>query len=65
MTNLIDPKYQDLIGGEDYSQKVTIEGVKVVELKKFVTEDGYFLELSRPQQGILKEFTAEGFGNSF
>jgi len=61
MTNLIDPKYQDLLGGEDYSKKVTIDGVKVVELKKFVTEDGYFLELSRPQQGILKEFAQEGF----
>lgn len=32
---------------QDYSKKPIIDGVKIVELKTFTGEDGYFLELAR------------------
>ncbi len=58
---LIDPNYQTLVKTEDYEMKPVIDGIRLVELKKFVTEDGYFLELGRLEKGLLREFASEGF----
>lgn len=42
---------------QDYSKKKVINGVKVVEIKKFVGEDGVFEELTRVNDnGAMKEF---------
>jgi len=43
----IDGKYQKKVFLEEYSKKPLIDGVKVVELKNFVGEDGDFSELMR------------------
>lgn len=41
---------------QDYSKKPIIDGVKIVELKTFGGEDGYFLELARlTQEGKIEE----------
>lgn len=40
---------------QDYSKKKVIEGVKIVEVKKFIGEDGTFEELTRiNEQGSLE-----------
>jgi dTDP-4-dehydrorhamnose 3,5-epimerase len=42
---------------QDYLKKKVIEGVKVVEVKKFFGEDGTFEELTRiNEQGVLEGF---------
>lgn len=42
---------------QDYSKKRVIEGVKIVELKKWIGEDGSFEELARlNEKGEFKEF---------
>lgn len=42
---------------QDYSKKKTIEGVKIVEVKKFIGEDGTFEELTRiNEHGDMQEF---------
>jgi dTDP-4-dehydrorhamnose 3,5-epimerase len=42
---------------QDYSKKKMIEGVKIVEIKKFVGEDGTFEELTRiNEKGDMQEF---------
>ncbi len=42
---------------QDYSKKKLIEGVKIVDVKKFVGEDGTFEELTRiNEQGNMEEF---------
>lgn len=43
----IDGKYQKRLYIQDYSRKPVIEGVKILELKNFVGEDGDFAELMR------------------
>jgi dTDP-4-dehydrorhamnose 3,5-epimerase len=57
----IDKEYRRFVKVQDYKGSPTIEGVRVVEIKNFVTEDGYFTELSRPENGILPEFKSEEF----
>ncbi len=46
---------------QKYAEKEVVEGVRVVELKNFITEDGCFMELSRLERGVLQAFNAEGF----
>ncbi|MDO8741693.1 MAG: dTDP-4-dehydrorhamnose 3,5-epimerase family protein [Candidatus Roizmanbacteria bacterium] len=42
---------------QDYSKKKVIEGVKIVEVKKFIGEDGTFEELTRiNDHGTMEEF---------
>jgi len=42
---------------QDYSKKKLIKGVKIVDVKKFVGEDGTFEELTRiNEQGNMEEF---------
>jgi len=42
---------------QDYSKKKVIEGVKIVEVKKFFGEDGTFEELGRiNEHGAMEEF---------
>ena len=42
---------------QDYSKKKLIEGVKIVDVKKFIGEDGTFEELTRlNEQGNMEEF---------
>lgn len=43
----IDEKYQGHIFVQDYTKKPIIDGVKIIELKNFVGEDGDFAELMR------------------
>jgi len=57
----IDAKYRQFVKVQDYKGSPVITGVRVVEIRNFVTEDGYFTELSRPEGGVLAEFKAEGF----
>ncbi len=43
---------------QDYSKKKLIEGVKIVDVKKFIGEDGTFEELTRiNEQGNMEEFS--------
>ncbi len=54
----IDGKYQKKIFLEDYSKKPVIEGVKIVELRNMVGEDGDFSELMRfTENGESEIFT--------
>lgn len=46
---------KEKLSRQDYSKKTIIEGVKIIELKTFGGEDGYFLELGRLQNGKFKE----------
>lgn len=43
----IQRNYHKYISKKDYSKKILIEGVQIVELKNITSEDGYFLELAR------------------
>ncbi len=43
----IDGKYQKKIFVQDYSKKPLIEGVKIIEIRNMVGEDGDFSELMR------------------
>lgn len=45
---------EKVIATQDYSKPVLIEGVKVVELKRFTTEDGAFNEVVRIKQGKVE-----------
>lgn len=53
----IGKEYQHFIKVQDYTKKPAIEGVKIVEIKNFVGEDGDFSEVLR----LTPEGTAEGF----
>jgi len=57
----IDEKYRQFVKIQEYKGKPVIEGVKLVEIKNFVTEDGYFSELDRFNAGVLDHFKEEGF----
>lgn len=57
----IDETVKKDITIQTYFEKEVIEGVRLVELKNFVTEDGYFMELSRLEAGVLAAFKVEGF----
>lgn len=46
-TNSIASEYANLITTQSYSKKPTIEEVKIIEVKNFSAEDGYFMELLR------------------
>lgn len=53
----IDKKFQSKIFVQDYSKKPMIEGVRIIDLKRFVGEDGTFEELTRiNDQGYLEIF---------
>jgi dTDP-4-dehydrorhamnose 3,5-epimerase len=53
----IEGKYQKKLFVQDYSKKPVIEGVKIVELRNFVGEDGDFGELMRlTETGESQEF---------
>lgn len=55
--NDIDNKFQEKIFNQDYSKKQIIDGVKVIDLKKFSGEDGIFEELFRlNEKGFLEIF---------
>ena len=43
-------KLKDQVFVQDYSKKKVIDGVKIVEVKKFSGEDGTFEELTRMNQ---------------
>ncbi len=57
----IDEQSAHAVTFEQYGDKQTIDGVRVVEVKNFVTEDGYFMELARMWQGTMDAFKEEGF----
>lgn len=55
--NDINKKFQNKIFIQDYSKKPVIEGVKIIEIKRFVGEDGTFEELTRiNEKGCLEVF---------
>lgn len=47
--------YKKLIKTQDYSKKPSIEGVQITELRNFVSEDGFLVELGRLSEGGLLE----------
>ncbi len=54
----IEDKYSGQISTQDYSKKPLIDGVKIVELKNMVGEDGNFSELMRlSENGESQEFS--------
>lgn len=56
----IDEKFKEKVYVQDYSKKPTIEGLKIVEIKNFVGEDGDFSEIIRlDENGSIEGF--EGF----
>ncbi len=55
----IEDKFQEKISSQDYSKKPAIDGVKIVELKQLVGEDGDFCELLHLDNGLIEGF--EGF----
>lgn len=65
MITILQPKFDqkilDNIIKQDYSANKSIAGVRVAEIKHFSTEDGYFMELIRLEQGIIDSFKAERF----
>ena len=55
MTPKIIASLKDKIKPQDYTKKTPIEGVKIVDLKNFVSEDGYLSELGRlDDEGNIK-----------
>ncbi len=53
----IDGSIKNELSVQDYSQKLTIEGVKIVNLKRFSGEDGTFEDLLRiDQKGAFELF---------
>ena len=58
----ISKNYADLITVQEYSQKQSIDEVKLIDLKLHADDGGEFLELGRLDQGMMKtlpEFTAK------
>jgi dTDP-4-dehydrorhamnose 3,5-epimerase len=47
----IEGKYHKKLFIQDYAKKPVIEGVKIIEIKNFVGEDGDFSELMRVHEG--------------
>src|SRR3990167_8083651 len=47
MAKKIISAYEKLVKIQDYSKKPQIAGVEVIELKNFVSEDGFLVEVSR------------------
>lgn len=43
----LQKEFTEKLTTQDYSKKPIINGVKIVELKTFTGEDGYFMELAR------------------
>lgn len=60
MNNNINPKFLKDIFIQD-EKKVPIQGVRIVELKNFVTEDGYFIDVAHFKNGILEIFPDANF----
>lgn len=53
----IDGKYQKKIYIQDYGKKPVIDGVKIIEIKNYVGEDGDFAEIMRlNERGESEEF---------
>ena len=50
----ISKNYADLITVQEYSQKQSIDEVKLIDLKLHADDGGEFLELSRVDQGKIK-----------
>ena len=50
----ISKNYADLITVQEYSQKQSIDGVKLIDLKLHADDGGEFLELGRLDQGKIK-----------
>ena len=60
MTKKIIESYKKLLKPQDYSKKPTIDGVKIFELKNFVSDDGFLCEVARlDEKGNLEG--QEGF----
>jgi dTDP-4-dehydrorhamnose 3,5-epimerase len=59
--NYITDSVVSEIVAENYTTSSTISGVRTFQLKNHITEDGYFMELSRLESGILTAFKAENF----
>lgn len=60
----ISKNYADLITVQEYSQKQSIDGVKLIDLKLYADDGGEFLELGRLDQGRMKalpEFAVRQF----
>ena len=55
----IAPEYRELVTRQEYEKKPQIEGVKIIEAKHFVAEDGSFSEIVRLKEG--GELEIEGF----
>jgi|SRR5579872_4384561 len=55
----IAKEYQPFISVQDYSKKPVIDGVQIVEIPVFTSEDGDFSELAR----LTKDGTLESFPN--
>ena len=47
----IDEKARGKIYIQDYSAKPTIEGVKIIPVKNYISEDGDFSEIIRMEKG--------------
>ncbi|MFH1832943.1 MAG: dTDP-4-dehydrorhamnose 3,5-epimerase family protein [Candidatus Levyibacteriota bacterium] len=53
----IDEKFRDKVSVQDYSKKPQIDGVKILDINKFVGEDGHFSELIHfNERGECEEF---------
>jgi len=50
----ISKKYREKISTQSYAKRDLIEGVKILELKRFLGEDGSFLEMARFSEGKIE-----------
>lgn len=57
----VHPDVASLVTLQDYSPRPTIDGVVVVDLRRFVDDGGSFLELGRLTKGILEDCGVSGF----
>ena len=54
--NDIQSNMQSQVSVQDYSAQPTIDGVKIVELRSFTDDGGFFLELNRWQDHVMQDF---------
>lgn len=51
----VTSKYRDLVTKQEYGEKTIIEGVRIIEAKHFIAEDGSFSEIVRlNEEGMLE-----------
>lgn len=55
-TTSLTAKAEKALTTQDYSPKTKIEGVEIVELRRFIDDGGSFLELGRFASGALEGF---------